>query len=312
MSEEREECEECEVGLPAWLPTFADLMTLLMCFFVLMLSFAEMDALKYRQIAGALKNAFGVQRDIKTIEIPKGINVIALEYGPGKPVEVTPLEIMREKTTDETKANLDFSDTDSKNDMSLGDTESKAIIQLKAALEAQELKKELAKELAKKLKQQLAAAIGDGLLDVEAFADRVLIRIREKGSFRSGEAKLKKEFFPFLNLIANDLKQRDGLFIITGHTDDIPIKTKKFRSNWDLSAARAANVVHYFIQYGNIGSERMEIRALADNEPIVPNDSWGNRAQNRRVEISVLVGNHLSIDLDAPFRKVDFVTDSDS
>jgi chemotaxis protein MotB len=56
----------------------------------------------------------------------------------------------------------------------------------------------------------------------------------------------------------------------------------------------------------------MEIRALADNEPIVPNDSWGNRAQNRRVEISVLHGNRLPIDFDAPSESVDFVSDTDS
>jgi chemotaxis protein MotB len=275
-----------------------------MCFFVLLLSFAEMDALKYRQVAGAMKNAFGVQRDIKAIEIPKGTNVVAQQYSPGKPVEVTPLEIMREKTTDDSKTNLDFSDTSSKNDRSLGETEAEAIVQAKAALEAQ--------ELAKELKAELAAAIGDGLLDVEAFADRVLIRIREKGSFGSGQATLKKDFFPILKLIADVLKQRDGLFIITGHTDDIPIKTRRFRSNWDLSATRATNVVHYFIQYGNIDPERMEIRALADNEPIVPNDSWGNRAQNRRVEISVLHGNRLPIDFDAPSESVDFVSDTDS
>ena len=301
---EKCECPPCEEGLPPWLSTFADLMTLLMCFFVLLLSFAEMDALKYRQVAGAMKNAFGVQRDIKATEIPKGTNVIAQQYSPGKPVEVTPLEIMREKTTDDSKTNLDFSDTSSKNDKSLGETEAEAIVQAKAALDAQ--------ELAKELKAELATAIGDGLLDVEAFADRVLIRIREKGSFGSGQAALKKDFFPILKLIADVLKQRDGLFIITGHTDDIPIKTQKFRSNWDLSATRATNVVHYFIQYGNIDPERMEIRALADNEPIVPNDSWGNRAQNRRVEISVLHGNRLPIDFNPPSDSVDIISDTDS
>ncbi|MFT4608854.1 MAG: chemotaxis protein MotB [Urechidicola sp.] len=303
MSEECE-CPPCDEGLPPWLATFADLMTLLMCFFVLLLSFAEMDALKYRQVAGAMKNAFGVQRDIKATEIPKGTNVIAQQYSPGKPVEVTPLEIMREKTTDDTKANLDFTDTSSKNDMSLGDTQAEAIVKAKAEQEAQ--------ELAEELREELSDAIGDGLLDVEAFADRVLIRIREKGSFGSGYSALKKDFFPILKLIADVLNERDGLFIITGHTDDIPIKTKQFRSNWDLSAARAANVVHYFIEYGDIDPERMEIRALADNEPIVPNDSWEHRAQNRRVEISVLHGNRLSIDLDTPSDSVDFISDTDS
>ena len=72
-----------------WLATFADMMALLMCFFVLLLSFAEMDVLKYKQVAGAMKLAFGVQRIVKATEIPKGTSVIAKQYSPGTPTEVT-------------------------------------------------------------------------------------------------------------------------------------------------------------------------------------------------------------------------------
>ena len=298
MSDMSEDCEcpPCEDGLPPWLATFADLMSLLMCFFVLLLSFAEMDVLKFKQVAGALKLAFGVQRDVKATEIPKGTSVIALQYSPGKPVEITPLEIMREKTTDDTKQNLDFTDSTSKN----------------AAEEAAALARQAAKEEAEELRKELAAAIGDGLLEVEAFNDRVLIRIRERGSFGSGRAELKKEFSPILKLIASVLNQRDGLFIIAGHTDDVPIETAKFRSNWDLSAARAASVVHFLIREGDVDPERMEIRAMSDNEPIVPNDSWENRAQNRRVDISVLHGNSRAINMDDPSANVDFVRDQDN
>jgi chemotaxis protein MotB len=110
-----------------------------------------------------------------------------------------------------------------------------------------------------------------------------------------------------LKLIADVLNQRDGLFVIAGHTDDIPIETRRFRSNWDLSAARAASVVHFFIREGDVDPERMEIKALADNEPIVPNDSWEHRAQNRRVEISVLHGNRRSITGESPAQNVDYV-----
>lgn len=300
MNEECD-CPPCEEGLPPWLATFADMMALLMCFFVLLLSFAELDVLKYKQVAGAMKLAFGVQRDVKATEIPKGTSVIAQQYSPGKPTEVTPLEIMREKTTDDTKTNLDFTDSETRNDQSQTDRDAMAQAQQAAAKEA--------KEEAEELQKELAAAIGDGLLEVEAFNDRVLIRIREKGSFGSGQAELKTAFKPILKLIADVLNHRDGLFIITGHTDDIPIKTKQFRSNWDLSAARAATVVHYFIQEGDIDPERLEIRAMSDNEPIVPNDSWENRAQNRRVEISVFHGNRLAIDQEKPAQNVDFVDD---
>lgn len=296
MNEETD-CPVCEKGLPPWLATFADLMSLLMCFFVLLLSFAEMDVLKYKQVAGAMKLAFGVQRDVKATEIPKGTNIIAQQYSPGKPTEVTPLEIMREKTTDDTKTNLDYTDSTSRNDQSLADAE---------AMAAQHAR-QMAKEEAEELQQELATAIGDGLLEIEGFNDRVLIRIREKGSFGSGRADLKPAFAPILEQIALVLNQRDGHFIIAGHTDDIPIETRQFRSNWDLSAKRAATVVHFFIQRGDIDPERMEIRALSDNQPLVPNDSWGNRATNRRVEISVLHGNKESIQMENPTDNVDFV-----
>ena len=303
MSEECD-CPPCEDGLPPWLATFADLMSLLMCFFVLLLSFAEMDVLKYKQVAGAMRLAFGVQRDVKASEIPKGTSVIAEQYSPGKPVEVTPLEIMREKTTDDTKQNLDFTDSTTKNDQSMAPVDAQA--------QAEQMAQQAAKEEAEELQEELATAIGDGLLEVEAFNDRVLIRIRERGSFGSGKSKLKKEFLPILQLIADVLNQRDGHFVIAGHTDDIPIETKKFRSNWDLSAARAASVVHYFIRKGDVDPERMEIRALSDNEPIVPNDSWENRAQNRRVEISVLHGNRQALDLDSPAQNVDYLQDQEN
>jgi len=303
MSEDCE-CPKCPDGLPEWLATFADLMSLLMCFFVLLLSFATMDAKKYKQVAGSMKAAFGIQLDVEAMSIPKGTSVIAKNYSPGKPTEITVLEIMRENSTDTTKANLDFSDSDQKTDSSEdGSQTGAANAEAIAAAHAQQQ----AKEEAEELKQELASAIGDGLLEVESFSDRVLIRIRENGSFSSGRAKIKKDFEPVLKLIADVLNNRDGHFVISGHTDDIPIETKQFRSNWDLSAARASSVVLNFIQKGNVDPERMEIRAFSDNEPLVPNDSRANRAKNRRVEISVLHGNRYAIDLESPSDSVDFI-----
>ena len=77
MSDEEEsDCPECVEGLPAYMGTFADLMSLLMCFFVLLLSFAEMDVLKFKQLAGSLKVAFGVQSEVKADSIPMGTSII--------------------------------------------------------------------------------------------------------------------------------------------------------------------------------------------------------------------------------------------
>ena len=94
-------------GAPAWVMTFADLMSLLMCFFVLLLSFSEMDAAKYKQVAGSMKHAFGVQREIKVKESPKGVSIIAKEFSPGKP-QPTMERVLRQQTTDENRQYLEI------------------------------------------------------------------------------------------------------------------------------------------------------------------------------------------------------------
>ncbi len=76
--------------LPAWVATFADLMALLLVFFVLLLSFSEMDAMKFKRLAGSMAQAFGVQAELQVDEVPKGTSVIAREFSPGKP-EPTPI-----------------------------------------------------------------------------------------------------------------------------------------------------------------------------------------------------------------------------
>ena len=95
-----DECPKCPPeGLPAWMGTFADLMSLLMCFFVLLLSFSEMDVMKFKQIAGSMKFAFGVQNKIELKDIPKGTSIVALEFRPGKP-DPTPIETVQQVTQD--------------------------------------------------------------------------------------------------------------------------------------------------------------------------------------------------------------------
>ena len=86
-------------GVPAWVMTFADLMTLLMCFFVLLLAFSEMDAARFKQLSGSMKDAFGVQAEVDVRTIPKGTSIIAQEFSPGVP-EPTPVNTVRQYTVD--------------------------------------------------------------------------------------------------------------------------------------------------------------------------------------------------------------------
>ncbi len=274
--DDEQDCPECE-AMAGWVMTFADLMSLLMCFFVLLLAFSEMDIQKYKQVAGSMKFAFGVQREIKADEIPKGTSVIAQEFSPGEP-KPTPINQVRQITTDEFKQNLDFSDTDQKHNQSQADTtleQAQRKLEEEAQIKAEEVRKALQKE------------IEEGIVEVLAKKDLVIIRINERGSFTSGRADIQPGFVPVMQRVSRALNDVEGKIIVAGHTDDRPIRTLQFPSNWVLSAARAANVVHFMTTRGGVAAARMEIRAHADVDPLESNDSADGRSRNRRVEIIV-------------------------
>jgi len=227
-----------------------------------------MDALKFKQLAGSMSQAFGVQRDVKTKEIPKGTSIIAKEFTPGRPTP-TALKVMRQHTTDDRKKNLDFRKGPQNTDKSDEKTKSaKRLEQLKKAL-----------------KEQIAA----GSIEVSGDNERTIIRIREKGSFSSGNATLSSKFKPVLMKIAAALEKTPGKIHISGHTDNIPISTFRFRSNWELSSARAVSILEHILRITKkIPNERIVIQGYADTVPLVPNTTPTNRATNRRVEIEVI------------------------
>lgn len=280
-----EECPECLPGAPMWIVTFADLMSLLMSFFVLLLAFSEMDVLKFKQVAGSMAQAFGVQKVINSDGIPKGTSIIAQEFSPGKPVP-TVLQVIQQMTTNDSKQNLDFTDSETRNDGGKKPKESEiADAQQAKKMEMLEAKQSEMLEAAGKLQSELMREIAQGMLEIEIMQDQIVVRIREKGSFASGRADIQRSFIPILNKISRTVNEMDGQVVVAGHTDDIPIATAQYPSNWVLSASRAARVVHYMIKFGKVDESRLQMRAHADTLPIVENDSRENRAKNRRVEI---------------------------
>jgi len=134
IEEEEEECPKCPpVGAPAWMATFADMATLLMAFFVLILSFAEFNVPKFKQISGSLKNAFGVQKIVPIVEQPKGTTVLSLNFSPSPAKSVT--NEMTQQTTEPTKPDLD-SQTKTKDSDGSGEKQSDAEDLVKALEEA--------------------------------------------------------------------------------------------------------------------------------------------------------------------------------
>lgn len=274
--DEEEQRGSTEIAIPKWLPTFADMMTLLMCFFVLLLTFAEMDIKRYEQIAGSMSEAFGVQRRIVAESVPMGTSVIALEFSPGVP-RPTPIsepyqqddalpELAPEVAADEATPDLELTE------------------QMKRNVEAQ-IRATQADAAA--LAEKLTAEIASGEVEIETSGRRIVVRIRERGSFASGSAELKPEYQALMRQFRDVLAAQEGAVEVQGHTDDVPIATARFRSNWELSSARAVSVAEPLLEGGVLDPRRLSVTGFADARPLVANDSADARARNRRVEIVI-------------------------
>ncbi|AXT39788.1 flagellar motor protein MotB [Alteromonas sp. BL110] len=293
-----EECPKCPPeGLPAWMGTFADLMSLLMCFFVLLLSFSEMDVLKFKQIAGSMKFAFGVQNKIEVKDIPKGTSVIAMEFRPGKP-DPTPIESIQQQTNEMTQQMLEFQagNEDSAGGRQKQRGEQRGGQSQQTATESsssaeQSTDQSQMAELMKKVAQQLEKQILDGSVEMESLGQQLTIRIRENGSFSAGSAFLQPQFQPVLRKIGVLLADVPGEIEISGHSDGQHIANELYRSNWDLSSQRAVAVAEAMRTAPGFDESRMSVVGKADTNPIVENATTASdRAKNRRVEININQG----------------------
>ena len=271
-----------DAGIPAWVMTFADLMSLLLAFFVLLFSFSEMDKAVYKELAGSMKDAFGVQREIKVKEPPKGTNIIAREFSPGKP-ESTPFNEVRQKTSEEFHEFPVFTDPAEKGQESRdgNDNTSKDMEENREALEQIARVKKDGELISKALSEE----IDNGLIDLEVEEHRIILRIREKGSFTSGSARLIKPFSSITRKISKVFGEFDGIIIVSGHTDNFPIHTDRFRSNWELSASRAVSVIHQLSKDSILRKKRFELAAYGETQPVDTNRTVKGRSKNRRVEI---------------------------
>jgi chemotaxis protein MotB len=271
--------EESERGSPAWMATFADLMSLLMCFFVLLLSFAEMDVEKFKQIAGSMKLAFGVQSQLELEDIPKGTSVVATEFSPGK-TEDTIVDTIQQITDQPQEPELRVGESQEVSDREIEEAIREKVSALLGETEAD----------AEKLKDRLDDEIQTGKVDVESDGRTITVRIREQGSFPSGSAELNTAFLPVMQRIRDALTQIPGTVSIEGHTDNIPTRGGRYESNWGLSASRALSVTHELLRGGLLDDDRMMVVGFADTKPFTFNDSADGRALNRRVEIVIRQG----------------------
>lgn len=250
-------------GAPSWMVTFADMMSLLLALFVLMLSFSVMDAQRYKQIAGAMREAFGLQQNKRLA------GIIELDGNPVRdhlrdvrpgPVVVITLPPVRQQP--------DIAERD--------------VPPVSEPIRPKH-------PMLSKLKQQLAGEVTGALLSIGERDGRIVVSFPDSVAFPSGSATLSASFLPVLDKLSLTLEKTEGEILIAGHTDSTPITTERFRSNWDLSTARAVSVVHYWLDNSMLPASRLTAKGHADSRPVITNDTPENRAANRRVEISISV-----------------------
>jgi chemotaxis protein MotB len=234
-----------------WLVSYADFITLLFAFFVVLYASAQVDQRKIGRLATAIQEAF---RDLGAFP-PSGAHPTD--------VQPSPLDALQAiQNLEQKRPTVDDKDQSS-NDEDL------------AAVESE-------------LKNALAGEIAINAISLHRKVEGLVISLREFGFFDSGSALIRPSALPALDRIASILASRSSRLRVEGHTDNVPIHTTKIKSNWELSTARATEVVRLLIVRYGVSPERLSAAGYAHYHPVSSNETPQGRAQNRRVDIVVL------------------------
>jgi len=246
------------VSQDRWLVSYADFITLLFGFFVVLYAFAKADQRKQMQVSAAIDSAFhslGI--------FPDSSRHASKDAACGTEPAVSPMNIV------------------------MGED----------VLAPARVKDDL-NQIRRELQQTLSNQVAQHTVSIQMGRDGLVISLREAGFFSSGSATPRPETLPTLRQIAASLGRTPYDLRIEGHTDNIPIHTAEFDSNWELSSARATRIARLFLDLKAMPPERLSAAGYAEFHPVASNDTAEGRAQNRRVDLVVLP--RTKIDLSAP------------
>ena len=231
MKKKHEEHENME----RWLVSYADFITLLFAFFVVMYSVSSVNEGKYRVMSNALKSSFSNTRPIGELSI---MNL---------PIEKSRQIVVTERQKSQSNA----------------------------------------RTFLKVANSITASKVPDGV-KITSTERGLSIRIKDEALFSSGNADLNPQIKEFLDLIAGLVRELPNLIAVEGHTDNRPIRTATYPSNWDLSTARANTLLRYFTEQHHLRADRFSSTGFAGTRPIESNSTSEGQAANRRVELIVL------------------------
>ena len=245
MARRRRGHEDEHENLERWLVSYADFITLLFAFFVVMYAISSVNEGKYRVLSDSLVSAF---RNV-TIT-PGGPVVVVAGRSPGETVKQV---VVREDPKQS---------------------------------EARQQQRQKMRNVAKDIFAVLAPLVQQGKVRVLETSRGVTIEINDSILFAPGQAQLEATSVKAMKAVGDVLANTDFPITIEGHTDNIPIKTPQFPSNWELSAVRATTVLRLFVDNGVV-QEHLTAIGYGDTRPVEPNDTVEGRARNRRVSILI-------------------------
>jgi chemotaxis protein MotB len=247
------------VSRDRWLVSYADFITLLFGFFVVLYAFAKADQKKQVEVTAAIDTAF------------RSLGVFP--YAARKPA-----------------AGLIASASSEKPAMPIN------IVMGEDVLSSAKVKDDL-DHVRRELEETLSNQVATHTVSIKMGRDGLVISLREAGFFNSGSAMPKPESLPTLRQIAASLSRTPYDLRVEGHTDNIPIHTAEFDSNWELSSARATRIARIFLDLKAIPPERLSAAGYAEFHPAGSNDTAEGRAQNRRVDLVVLPRVNINLNI---------------
>lgn len=287
---EEEEEEKCPAGLPGWMATFSDLMTLLLTFFVLLLSMANMDPIKAQAGSKSVKDALaGVSLFANVTVAGTPASPQVLIPSPLYETEMTKKRIPVEDNKKDIEKNSESQDDqdNEKNDKQKEQEAKQSRLegQKKDAI-AMAQEKEI-NDITRNVQMTFKDDIAKGAIAFKSENQRIVIEYPAEDSFKSGSAELTDKMKRASQKLAFMLKDKSVQISIAGYTDSIPINTSRFRSNWDLSVMRASSVANAMLKYVAFRPEQIEVKGYGEGHPKASNSTAEGRMQNRRLEIVI-------------------------
>jgi chemotaxis protein MotB len=244
--------ESKEIGAPGWMVTYGDMVTLLLTFFILLFTFSSIDVKRFQDVMSAIQHSFMGRTGIL-------MGSTGVEGDEGKKIDS--FEVSSEE--------------------------------LATALAEQEL---TMLEMMAQLEQTYEEV--KSFLQKAGLENDILLRLEERGIvmelpehilFDSGQAVIKSDFYPTFDLLSELLAGLPNQIIIEGHTDNVPIRTFLYPSNWELSVARAVSVARYLVEVHDLPPRRLVATGYGEYHPLDTNETPEGRARNRRVSIVISI-----------------------